>query len=418
MEKLIFCNLDLLKNKPDENDYEEYDFSDFDFEQFTNKRNIFMHKFKELSEESDNKIYFYSRKTDLLKDYADAFHSHGYTNFYQKDRKKIETFVKSYKNKSNYFVFVGGKNADFNLAVNTRSLYIVPTWLPLEEKAQKYGIHVNTVKQLRKFIQTLNNQNVWYSKLEVDAITTCYSLMDARYSSYANTNEEREMLLHFQELLKKGRSRNYYQILLYHFLAGMTNSAVFNDIELFGIIPSSNCNVNEDLYSFMDQIRCLKGIQPVKRKYPEEYTNTQKNLLLRHTQKKPAHISHSPEERANLGGDEEFSTICINPDYKKRIDKLRRENRFNVCIFDDYMTHGNTFNSVRTLFETLGANKIVCVSLGLFKAPFQKNDYTIIGDVFGSTYTFQIEACQKLNNFEINDNAKIEVDALYNIFNS
>lgn len=322
------------------------------------------------------------------------------------------------KNKSNYFVFVGGKNADFNLAVNTRSLYIVPTWLPLEEKAQKYGIHVNTVKQLRKFIQTLNNQNVWYSKLEVDAITTCYSLMDARYSSYANTNEEREMLLHFQELLKKGRSRNYYQILLYHFLAGMTNSAVFNDIELFGIIPSSNCNVNEDLYSFMDQIRCLKGIQPVKRKYPEEYTNTQKNLLLRHTQKKPAHISHSPEERANLGGDEEFSTICINPDYKKRIDKLRRENRFNVCIFDDYMTHGNTFNSVRTLFETLGANKIVCVSLGLFKAPFQKNDYTIIGDVFGSTYTFQIEACQKLNNFEINDNAKIEVDALYNIFNS
>lgn len=100
MEKLIFCNLDLLKNKPDENDYEEYDFSDFDFEQFTNKRNIFMHKFKELSEESDNKIYFYSRKTDLLKDYADAFHSHGYTNFLFKDRKKIETFVKSYKNKS------------------------------------------------------------------------------------------------------------------------------------------------------------------------------------------------------------------------------------------------------------------------------------------------------------------------------
>ena len=110
-------------------------------------------RLKNLSEESDNKIYFYSRKTDLLKDYADAFHSHGYTNFLFKDRKKIETFVKSYKNKSNYFVFVGGKNADFNLAVNTRSLYIVPTWLPLEEKAQKYGIHVNTVKQLRKFIQ-------------------------------------------------------------------------------------------------------------------------------------------------------------------------------------------------------------------------------------------------------------------------
>lgn len=97
MEKLIFCNLDLLKNKPDENDYEEYDFSDFDFEQFTNKRNIFMHKFKELSEESDNKIYFYSRKTDLLKDYADAFHSHGYTNFYLKIEKKSKLLLNRIK---------------------------------------------------------------------------------------------------------------------------------------------------------------------------------------------------------------------------------------------------------------------------------------------------------------------------------
>ena len=30
MEKLIFCNLDMLKNEPDEDYYEDYDFSDFD----------------------------------------------------------------------------------------------------------------------------------------------------------------------------------------------------------------------------------------------------------------------------------------------------------------------------------------------------------------------------------------------------
>lgn len=32
MEKLIFCNLDMLKNEPDEDDSEDYDFSDFDFD--------------------------------------------------------------------------------------------------------------------------------------------------------------------------------------------------------------------------------------------------------------------------------------------------------------------------------------------------------------------------------------------------
>lgn len=65
--------------------------------------------------------------------------------------------------------------------------------------------------------------------------------MDARYGYYAKTPEEKEMMQHFQELLKEGKSRNYYKILLYHFLAGMTNSTEFDDIELFGMVPSSNC---------------------------------------------------------------------------------------------------------------------------------------------------------------------------------
>lgn len=56
MEKLIFYNLDMLNSKPDENDYREYNFSDF--EKFTNNRNTFIHKFKELSEEVNNKIFF------------------------------------------------------------------------------------------------------------------------------------------------------------------------------------------------------------------------------------------------------------------------------------------------------------------------------------------------------------------------
>ena len=149
----------MLKSEPDRKDYEGYAVSDFDLDRFKEKHTKFLRKFKKLSEESGNKIFFYSRKRDLLIDFADAFHKQGYTNFQFKDRYVVEEFVKSNKDKNNYFVFVGGKNVDFQLAVNTRSLYIVPTWLPLEDKAQRYGIHVNTVKQLRKFIQTLNNQN-------------------------------------------------------------------------------------------------------------------------------------------------------------------------------------------------------------------------------------------------------------------
>lgn len=49
----------------------------------------------------------------------------------------------------------------------------------------------------------------------------------------------------------------------------MTNSTEFDDIELFGMVPSSNCEVNEDLYSFMTSIRCLKG-----KRLPKNYAVT------------------------------------------------------------------------------------------------------------------------------------------------
>lgn len=418
MEKLIFCNLDMLKNKPDEEDYEGYDFSDFDFDRFREKRDKFMRKFKELSEESDNKIFFYSRKRDVLRDFADAFHTHGYTNFQFKDRRTIEEFAKSNKNKNNYFVFVGGKNADFQLAVNTRSLYIVPTWLPLEDRAQRYGIHVNTVKQLRKFIQTLNNQNVWYSRLEIDDISTAYSLVDARYGKYADTEEEKVMVQNFQRLLKDYESLNYQRILLYHFLAGMTSNMDFDDIELFGMLPSSNCDVNEYVFDFMTQVRLLKGKQLPKR-YKPDVPAAETNLLIRHTPKNQNHNGgRERQARINLGARDEFRTLIINPDYKKRIETLRSEGRFNVCIFDDYMTHGNSFNAVRNLLEKLGANKIIFVSIGIFRSEFQRRDYTITGDVFSPGYTYQLETYQPLDSYEINSNAKTEVADLFDIFNS
>lgn len=418
MEKLIFCNLDMLKPELDEDDYEGYDFSDFDYERFDEKRSKFIRKFKELSEESDNKIFFYSRKRELLIDFADEFHKAGYTNFLFQERRTVEEFAKSHKNKNKYFVFVGGKNADFQLAVNTRSLYIVPTWLPLEDRAQRYGIHVNTVKQLRKFIQTLNNQNVWYSKLEIDDISTAYSLVDARYGKYADTEEEKVMVQNFQRLLKDHQSLNYQRILLYHFLAGMTSNMDFDDIELFGMLPSSNCDVNEYVFDFMTQVRLLKGKQLPKR-YKADVPAAATNLLIRHTPKNQNHNGgRERQARINLGARDEFRTLIINPDYKKRIETLRSEGRFNVCIFDDYMTHGNSFNAVRNLLEKLGANKIIFVSIGIFRSEFQRRDYTITGDVFSPGYTYELETYQPLDNYEINNNAKTEVADLFDIFNS
>lgn len=419
MDKLIFCNLDLLKKNLSNKDYPDFDFNDFDFEELENHRNKFLKRFKQLSEDTNNRIIFYSRDDKNINSAKEHFNKLGYTDFEYKLRETVESFINKYKNRNHHFVVIGGKNKDFELAVNSHSLFIVPTWLPLEDRTEIYGIHVDTVKQLYKFILTLNNQNTWYSELEVDNITTCVTLMDARFGAYAKDYKEKDMIKNFQYLLKSGTSRNYYQILLYHFLAGMTNTDFFDDIELFGMIPSSDCTLNPDIFEFMTQVRLLKKKKlPRNYMYSEDCTPEETNLLIRHTQKKKAHVSHSPDERISLGAKDEFATIHIHPDYKKRINDLKKDGRFKVCIFDDYMTHGNTFNAVRNLLETLGADKIVFVSMGLFKNPFQKKDYKITGSVYKDDYTYTLNSTTVLTNFDIDNDAKQEVSDLYDIFNS
>ena len=95
----------------------------------------------------------------------------------------------------------------------------MPTWIPIEEKAAYYGVCVDTPTQLYKFILTLNNNNNWYSQLQIDDRSICISLMDARTYAGSPSLSEKQMLINFQQLLKNGQSRSYYAILMYHFLA-------------------------------------------------------------------------------------------------------------------------------------------------------------------------------------------------------
>ena len=191
----------------------------------------------------------------------------------------------------------------------------------------------------------------------------------------------------------------------------LTNSKLFDDIELFGMIPSSDCSLNSDIFSFMRQTRIIKG-----KHIPRNLTYGE-NLLLRKLPKQKAHLSYSTDQRAAMGATEEFRTLCINPDFKNKINTLRKSGKFNVCIFDDYMTHGNSFNAVRNLLKQLGANQIIFVSLGSFGKPFQKRDYTITGDIYDIDYSYN-QVSYHIKSFTYNDMAKDEVAELYDIFNS
>lgn len=407
MRKILICNLDLLRHS----------FNGYPARIFKEVRNKFVSFMNQLSIESENIVCFVSRNSEKINIAKKIFDEYGYDKFIYKMREEIKYFIRENTALQNYFVFISGKEVDFHLAVQTKALFIVPLWIPTEEKARYYGVAVDSPKQLIKFIRTLNNHNCVYEYLNIELGVDLFALVDARYKKFSSSQEEKEMLIAFEKILKSGEKRNYYSILMYHFLAGMTRNNFLDDIELYGMIPSSDGSVNLDLFNFMTQTRLIKGKRLPKNKLYEAEPQLQ-NLFIRHTAKQKAHKAYNFEQRMNMGCRDEFKTLCINPAFKEKIEKLKKQKRFNVCIFDDYTTFGNSFNAVRNLLKYLGANKIVFISLGSFAYSFIKNDYIIKGDVFSPYYEAELTSCDVLKNAIWDNNAKKEVNELYDIFNS
>ena len=406
MKKILFCNTDLLVRVFDEMP-----------EEITKEnRKRFLELAETLCIDDKDSIVFISKENKKLNRAREVMENKGYKKFKYVTRSAAKEYISAHMDKATYFVFVGNREIDFQTAVNIQVLFICPTWVPVEEKAERYGVNVDTPEQFYKFIKTLNNHDTWYSQAKIDQYSQCISLMDARTYAGSPGVGEKQMLIGFQNLLKNGTNRNYYRILLYHFLANMTRTSLFDDIELFGIMPSSNCNVNPDMFKFMEQVRYIKKKQLPRQLYHKE--PIEQNLFLRHTVKPTMH-SASQYGRAKLGGINEFKTLIINPEYKDKISRLKKSNNLNILVFDDYMNYGNGFNAVRCLLESVGANKIVFVSLGSFRQEFYFKDYQIQGDVFSPNgYTVKLVNQKIITDFEIYPQAKEEIDNLYDIFNT
>ena len=152
------------------------------------------------------------------------------------NRKDLKLKLKQLEiEKKGRCIVIGRKDKDFELAQHNKLLYIVPDWMSKEEKPKKYGIKVDSPEQLYQFIKTINNQNTWYSQLEIDEKTSMISLADARtFDKFINSTKEKEVLNKFKDILKHG-SRNYYEMFLYHFLSSISNSyEMFYDINIWG----------------------------------------------------------------------------------------------------------------------------------------------------------------------------------------
>lgn len=340
-----------------------------------------------------------------------------YQNLYPKNirfftRGETRLFIKN-EDEKNRFLVIGSKDQDFILANNFKLVLLVPSWYKkLEQKALKYGLLINNLEQLTTFINTIYNQNYWYSSNKLDDSTYIFSLSDARSKYYSQSTEEKEIMEIFHDILKDGKL-NFYEIFYYHFLSSISNNqALFNDINIWGIFPSSSGQLNKEMYNFKEQVRYFMNgkVPPQTNTIYWENTN---NILIRHTPTTKSHYDKD-YERIEYGATKHLNTIHLHPYYD--LKKLRGK---NVCIFDDYLTHGNSFECARNLLKAAGVNKIIFVTLGTFNKNYQYQNFELSGNIFSPNYNYKLidKYIIDKKSFTINKKAKDEVENLHHIFN-
>ena len=170
MRKILFASVDLLKTKISDISYLDH-------------RDSFLSYVDELCDGLfANKIVIMCKNINELQVVKTIFMTFfDYPKLHFATCYEVKKFVARNKRKSKSFVFISGKENDLNIAVNSKSLFIAPVWIPLEPEAKLYGVNVETPKQFFMLIEILNNQNSWFSSIKIDKISTSYSLMDARY---------------------------------------------------------------------------------------------------------------------------------------------------------------------------------------------------------------------------------------------
>ncbi|MFJ7831845.1 phosphoribosyltransferase [Peribacillus sp. NPDC097284] len=175
---------------------------------------------------------------------------------------------------------------------------------------------------------------------------------------------ERELLEGFESLLKSG-DRKYFNTLYFHLISGVMKNPELRNIKIWGTFPSSSSAINQELEELKERCRYLTG-----RRMTEP-------LFIRHKQVEKSHYT-AHTTRLSQGCKIHFDSIILNPYYNA--SRIRGK---EVCVIDDYLTNGISFETARNLLIQAGASKVILLSLGRYKRGargiYQHEVYNITG---------------------------------------
>lgn len=358
---------------------------------------------------------------DGIEDVINILHNEGHKVFFiTHDRNALQTAKEIFKgvfefkipsgfrrefkeaiNDSNVkkVILVGSSDDDLVLAANKKLLIINPGWSVVqEEKPARYGITLSTPLKLLEAVRIIHNQNSWYFKLNPDESTSVIALTSANTYNRDVTTEEKEILEGFEQLLKEG-DRRYFESLYFHLISGIMKSDDLRNVDIWGVFPTSSGAINNEIEELKERCRYLTG-----KRYNQP-------IFLRHTSVKKSHETRH-DERLNVGCVKHLESIIINPYYNKKLKGKK------ICIIDDYLTNGISFETARNLLINAGASEVILLALGRFKKGvngiYQKETYKLTGDLYRPGYGYE-----KINSGNLtgmyNRNAREEIKNIYEI---
>lgn len=303
-----------------------------------------------------------------------------FTNLVICERKNIRKLILG-KKISYDFILIGTSESDMRIAAMNKIVLIKPNWMKnIDTTIKKYGFPIEDINSLAEYISIYKKANIWFEEINVSENMTVRALMSAKtYHTQDYSKEEIALVTAFRNLLKygtEGDNVSYFNILYYYLSSMIAKDTEMQNIQDWAIFPSSKCNLNPEMNNFKERIRFL-----MNGKKPE-------NIFLRYKQISPSHNLHYNQR---LWCSRHFDSIMLNPFYR---DKLRNR---TVCVLDDFLTHGTSFEVVRNLLTHEKVKKIYCIALGSFEQPYIKQSYTLNGDLYSPDYIYEYQNCETLS---------------------
>ena len=292
------------------------------------------------------------------------------------------------------FIMLGAVEEDIRIVANNKIILFNPMWMKVEEKIQKYGFRINSIDKLIQCIDILNLENQFMFDAKLNEKTNLIALCDAR--EYYAVTDELEVLKKYKGVLKFNHEPYQYAV-YFHYICNLLNDERFTNVDYWMAVPSSSGSNENYVYEMVANTRYLLN------------DRKKDDLFIRHT---PAQKSTymDKDERKRLGCARHFDTIHLNPKYK---GKLRGK---KVCIIDDYVTNGTSFDTLRNLLEAEGVREIILLAIGTFRKPYVKENYEISGNVFTKDFSYELVDKNSIR-IQANNVAQETIKKIYNIIN-